>query len=216
VGRICELLKENKLDQDTLIVFLSDNGAPLKMTMDDEPISKLTAKWDGSKNTPWVGEKGMLSEGGIRVPFIVAWPGKIKAGQVCDQPVSSLDIAPTALAAARRKIPEELDGVNLLPWFGGKANELPERDLFWRFWAQGAIRRGNWKYIALSDGRDGLYDLSTDVHEKENLIKEHPEKAQQLRMELEKWTNELDPPGLNAKEVNNQEKTWYRFYKLLN
>jgi arylsulfatase A-like enzyme len=215
VGRVRELLKENKLDQDTLIFFLSDNGAPLKMTMLDEPISKLNAKWDGSKNTPWVGEKGMLTEGGIRVPFIVSWPGRIQAGQTCDQPVSSLDIVPTALAVAGQKIPEDLDGVNLLPWFWEKANELPERDLFWRFWAQGAIRRSNWKYITLSDGRDGLYDLSTDVHEQENLIKEHPEKAQQLRMELEAWMNEINPPGLDTKDVNGQEKTWYRFYKLM-
>ncbi|VGO13010.1 Arylsulfatase [Pontiella desulfatans] len=215
VGKIRKLLQEYGLEQNTLIFFLSDNGAPLDMTLPDEPLNKPYAVWDGSKNTPWIGEKGMLSEGGIRVPFVVSWPGTFKAGQVCDQPVTALDIAPTALAAAGQSIPAELDGIDLIPSFSANSNGLPQRDLFWRFWGQSAIRRGNWKYVYLSDGRDALYDVSTDAHEAKNLIRTHPEKAQQLRSALKEWTHELMPPGLNPISLSEKEKTWYQFYEIL-
>lgn len=215
VGKIRKLLQENGIDENTIIFFLSDNGAPLDMTMADEPFNKRFAVWDGSKNTPWIGEKGMLSEGGIRVPFVVSWPGTFKGGQVCNQPVSALDIMPTALAAAGQNIPEELDGVDLIPSFSKKANTLPNRDLFWRFWGQGAMRRDNWKYVHLSDGRNALYDLSTDAHEAKNLIDKYPEKAAQLQIALKEWSNELTPRGLNATPLIEKEQTWYNFYQLL-
>lgn len=215
VGQIRQLLQENGLDENTLVFFLSDNGAPLDMTMPDAPLKTKYAVWDGSKNTPWIGEKGMLAEGGIRVPFVVSWPGTFKGGQVCDQPITALDIAPTALAAAGQRIPKDLDGVDLMPAFSAKAKALPQRDLFWRFWGQGAVRRGNWKYVHLSDGRNALYDVSTGTHETKNLINTYPEKAQELRKALEKWSNELTPAGLDATPMVDKERAWYTHYGLM-
>lgn len=212
VGRIRDQLKNLGLEKDTLIFFTADNGAPLKVNMEDIPISFPGGAWDGSMNTPWIGEKGMVMEGGIHVPFIIAWPGTIPAGTVCKEPVSSLDFTPTSLAAAGADIPKNLDGVDLMPYLTGKTKKPAERDLFWRFWDQAAIRRGDWKYIRLDDGRELLYNMASERHEKDNLIAQHPEKEQELRTALEKWTTDLTPSGLRNGSVNDQEKTWYDHY----
>ena len=212
VGRIRDQLKNLGLEKDTLIFFTADNGAPLKVNMEDIPISFPGGAWDGSLNTPWVGEKGMLMEGGIHVPFIIAWPGTIPAGTICNEPVSALDFTPTSLAAAGADIPKNLDGVDLMPYLTGMTKKPAERDLYWRFWNQAAIRRGDWKYIRLDDGRELLYNMAGERHEKDNLIAQHPEKAQELRTALEKWTKELKPAGLRNGPVNDQEKTWYEHY----
>jgi arylsulfatase A-like enzyme len=212
VGRIREQLNQLGLDRDTLIFFTSDNGAPLKIDMEDIPISFPGGAWDGSLNTPWVGEKGMVMEGGVRVPFIVTWPGKIPAGTVCKEPVSALDFTPTSLAAAGAKIPADLDGVDLMPYLTGKTPKPAERDLYWRFWNQAAIRRGDWKYMKLTDGRERLYRLDTDAHENEDLLKQYPEKAKELRKALDGWMGGLNPAGFRECPVNDQEVKWFEYY----
>lgn len=111
VGLIREKLEENQLDDNTLKFFISDNGAPLGIHKLDLPINDKDGFWDGSLNEPMVGEKGMLSEGGIRVPYLVSWPGKIPAGVVSDTPVTTLDVATTSIAAAGLEIPIDLDGL---------------------------------------------------------------------------------------------------------
>ena len=209
VGRIRGRLKKLGIDKDTLIFYMSDNGAPVKIEREDLPISFKGGAWDGSLNTPWVGEKGMLMEGGIRVPYLVSWPAKLPKGKICTEPVISLDMAATCLAAAGQPVPAELDGVDLIPLLNG-ANQ--ERALYWRFWNQAAIRKGQWKYLYLSDGRECLYDLESDRHEKENLIVQHPETAQKLRKMLEDWAAGLEPKGLPAEPMNGEEKLWFNHY----
>ncbi|MCX6855642.1 MAG: sulfatase-like hydrolase/transferase, partial [Verrucomicrobia bacterium] len=100
VGLITSTLKKHNLTEKTLIFFIGDNGAPLKIHKVDSPLKGDPGGWDGSLNTPLNGEKGMLSEGGISTPYVIAWPGKIPAGQVYEHPVTALDFAATALAAA--------------------------------------------------------------------------------------------------------------------
>ncbi len=212
IGAIRELLVKLGLNHDTLIFFASDNGAPLKIDMKDLPIPSLVSSWDGSLNTPWVGEKGMLMEGGVRVPFIVTWPGKIPAGIVFNESVSALDIMPTSLSAAEVKLPENLDGIDLIPFLTGMVEKTADRDLYWRFWDQAAIRRGHWKYIRLTNGRELLYDLASPRHENANLIAAHPEKAQELRTALEIWSQGLIPSGLANGPLNRQEQRWYNHY----
>lgn len=212
IGLIRERLEKLGLEKDTLIFFIADNGAPLKMHMEDIPVSFPGGAWDGSRNDPWVGEKGMVMEGGIRVPYIFAWPGTVPGGQVSTDPVITLDVAPTALAAAGQPIPEELDGINLLPHFSKDQTSLPERDLFWRFWEQGAVRRGDWKYVTLTDGREMLYHLSSEDHEHRNLISQYPEKADLLRRSWKKWADELQPPGFRSCPLNDAEEKWFEFY----
>ncbi|RKX42656.1 MAG: hypothetical protein DRP64_09480 [Verrucomicrobia bacterium] len=210
VGRIREQLKELELDENTLVFYMSDNGAPLWMDMEDVPISFQGGAWDGSLNLPWLGEKGMLMEGGIRVPYLVSWPAKLPKGSTYKEPVISLDMAATCLAAAGKPIPPELDGVDLVPLLNGAKQD---RALYWRFWAQTAIRKGKWKYLYLSDGSDYLYDLESDRHEKDNLIAQHPGKAEELHKALVAWNDELEPKGLPPKHpVTGAEQAWFEHY----
>ncbi len=212
IGRIRERLAKLGLEEDTLIFLIADNGAPLKIEMKDIPISFPGGAWDGSLNTPLNGEKGMVSEGGIHVPYVVCWPGKIPAGTVIEDPVISLDVTPTCLAAADLPLTEDLDGIDLLPRLTGKTKALPERDLYWKFWNQAAIRRGDWKYMQLSDGREWLFNLAEDMSESHNLLSQHPERAERLRAALEKQLGEFEPNHLKSGPVNDQETKWFEHY----
>ncbi|MDF1850068.1 MAG: sulfatase-like hydrolase/transferase [Verrucomicrobiales bacterium] len=206
VGMIREKLKQHQLCEKTLIFFIGDNGAPLKIHKVDAPGGG--PGWDGSLNEPMNGEKGMLSEGGIRVPFLAAWPGTIPPGQVSDEPVISLDVAATAMALAGSKSSKDLDGVNLIPYWSGEKKGLPERSLFWRWSTQAATRSGDWKYLR-GGSREYLFNLKNDPEEKKNLAKEEPEKLQTLRKSLEDWTEELTPKGLLG---DSMPGTWERYY----
>ena len=210
VGRIRQKLRNHKITGRTLIFFISDNGAPLKIDMADEPMGKTDPGWDGSRNDPWIGEKGMLTEGGIRVPFVVAWPSRIPAGKTYDHPVISLDVGATAVALAGMEKPPELDGINLLPHLGGENPRPPHDALFWRFWNQAAVRKGPWKYLQCGPRRY-LFNLDSPEHEKLNRIKEHPEIADQLQAELSTWTNGLPQPGI-PKDPPKREKTTFDHY----
>ena len=207
VGRVMDKLQEYKIDENTLIFFIGDNGAPLKLTMADDPIKLDGAYWNGSKNTPLNGEKGMLSDGGIRVPYVMRWKGKIPAGQIIKTPVTSLDVAATSTAAAGIKVPEEFDGMNLLPMLQ-KGEPLPKRALTWRFWRQSAIREGDWKLLKFSDKATYLFDLSKDPGEKTNLLEQQPEIAKKLEAQLTAWNTELCPPHPGSP----QEFTFYNRY----
>jgi len=211
VGRIRETLTENHLTDNTLIFFISDNGAPLGINKRDLPVSDAGGAWDGSLNEPMRGEKGMLSEGGIRVPYIVSWPGKIPAGVVSDTPVTTLDVATTSLAAAGEQIPQELDGADLLPELTGDAT-LGARPLFWRFWNQAAIRKGPWKYLRAGADHEFLFNLDNDATESTNLLQDNPGIAAELSQELTSWASDLHRPGLSDSILNNQEKSWYEHY----
>lgn len=211
VARVIAQLKELNLDDNTLIVFSSDNGAPLH-GLRDSPIDSDEGGWNGSLNTPWIGEKGMLSEGGIRVPFVLRWPGKIAGGRVIDTPVSTLDIAPTALAAAGCKPSDKLDGFNLLPILQDSTAKLPPRVLHWRFWNQIACRDGRWKYLSVRNQKEFLFDLSSKEHENINLAEKHPEILKKLRLASHAWAVELRPAGPPQNGNYRQEKSWYRQY----
>lgn len=211
VARLRQNLEDNGLSDNTLIFFISDNGAPLGLHKLEKPIDDHTGIWDGSLNEPWLGEKGMLAEGGIRVPYLVAWPDNLPNNTVLDDGVSTLDVAATSLAAAGLGEIDEMDGENLLPYLRGENFELENRPLFWRFWNQTAIRKGDWKYLSAGD-REYLFDLSNN-HEHENLITRNPGVAAQLKTELRDWSNELHRPGIPpAKAIAGQEKAWYDFY----
>lgn len=187
VGRILKALRDSGQEERTLIVFHSDNGAPFG---------------SGSNNTPLSGFKSTLREGGIRAPCTMQWKGTLPAGRVVDAPIISLDILPTALAAAQASIPADarLDGVNLLPYLTGKA-EAPQRNLFWRYGEQYAIRQGDWKLVRTMEQvskppvyTTGLYNLATDHAEKHDLSAQHPEKVKALQGLWDEWNGKnLDP-----------------------
>jgi len=210
VGEIVAKLKHYGIYENTLIFFMGDNGAPLKIYKEDIPLSFKGGAWDGSLNEPWVGEKGMVSEGGIRVPYIMSWPAVLPKGKVYDRPVISLDMAATAIELAGIEKPEELDGTNLIPYLTGEKEGDPHEALYWRFWDQSAIRAGDWKFLKAGN-REFLFDLGSEKHEKENLIEKFPEKAEKLKSKLKKWGSELKNPGIPDGEIT-REKEWYDHY----
>lgn len=206
VGRVMSTLREYGLEEKTLIFFIGDNGAPLKIHKIDAPGGG--PGWDGSLNDPLNGEKGMLAEGGIRVPFLVYWKGQFAEGRVYDHPAISLDVAATAVALAGLPDDPGLDGVNLLPYLRGEKKDRPHETLYWRWIAQSAVREGNWKYLR-GGTREYLFDLDKDREEKRNLFEEHPDIAQRLKAKLVKWSRQLNPPGLETKKM---AATWERYF----
>jgi len=209
VGGVLEALRAKKIEDRTLIFFIGDNGAPLKIHKHDAPGGG--PGWDGSINDPLNGEKGMLTEGGIRVPFLAYWKGKVPGARVVDHPVVSLDVAATALAMAGLPEDEKLDGVNLLPCLTGKSTAPPHEALYWRWIAQSAIREGRWKYLRGGE-REYLFDLDADRSEKKNLLSTHPEIAKRLREKLTAWSQELSPPGLASGKMSEVWETYFDVY----
>jgi arylsulfatase A-like enzyme len=187
IGRVLDAVRTRGLEDRTLIFFLADNGGPTVQTT--------------SSNRPLRGVKGQVYEGGIRVPFLVSWKGHLAAGKVYDRPVISLDIFPTALAAAGGAPPQgrRLDGINLLPYLSGEKQGEPHESLCWRFGPQAAIRRGDWKLIRLHGANDEkktfeLYNLAEDVAEEKNLAGEKPDIVNKLTVSLDAWNAELVEP----------------------
>lgn len=209
VGALMKELRERGLEEKTLVFFMGDNGAPLKIHKHDAPGGG--PGWDGSLNDPMNGEKGMLSEGGIRVPWVACWKGKIPAGRSYTHPVISLDVAATAVALAGLPADPELDGVNVIPHFTGEIKGPPHDVLFWRWIAQSAVREGKWKLLR-GGGREYLYDLSVDKEEKHDVLAANPEVAQRLRERLEKWAGGLQPPGIRRDGMSEVWERYFDFY----
>lgn len=197
IGLITEELSKLNLTQRTCIFYLSDNGAPLKLEAKDATHPSLG--WNGSYNVPLNGEKGMLTEGGIRIPFVINWPGMIPPGLSYHHPVISLDIASTILSQVGIER-ENLDGVNLLPYLRGEKEGPPHSFLCWRWIGQTAIRKGKWKFLQCED-RKYLFNLEEDLSEKKNLIHEFPLLSSDLERKLSGWCQGLKPPGLKNGEL---------------
>ena len=196
VGRILDALRRFELEERTLVLFVSDNGGPTGRPR-KTPNSEFQYGQNTSKNTPLRGTKGQLYEGGIRVPFLARWTGHLPAGEVCDVPVSTLDIATTALSLAGgdEKALDGLDGVNLVPIL--RDGEAKSRSLFWRVGGARAIRRNNWKLLLLPSQKPQLYDLQKDLAESRNLFDGEPKLAEQMHNQLANWQSELRPPLWN-------------------
>jgi arylsulfatase A-like enzyme len=181
VGTVLDALEESGVRENTLVAFLSDNGGPLAQ---------------GADNGPWRGGKHEDFEGGIRVPFLLSWPSRLPPG-VSDTVVSSLDLLPTALAAAGIPSPADrpFDGLNLLPVLEG-TEPAPRRDLFWSNGESGgwwAVRSGDWKLVC-DHGAIALFDLASDPSETRDLASARPEQVATLRALHEAWLEGMAPP----------------------
>lgn len=209
VGRIMASLRKHEIEEDTLIFVISDNGAPLKIHKLDAPGGG--PGWDGSLNDPMNGEKGMLTEGGIRVPFVVHWKGTIPGGQVYSHPVITLDVGATACALAG--LPEDpvLDGVHLIPYLTGQRQDAPHKVLYWRWLSQSAIRKGRWKYVR-ADDREYLFDMENDFEETNDLLSESPEIAASLHKNLEAWAETQSPPGIRAQRSEGMSRQASKYF----
>lgn len=204
VGKILATIEEQGLSKNTLVIFLSDNGGPCDQ--------------NASVNAPYNGQKGILLDGGIHVPFVMNWPDIISSGITYSNPVSSLDILPTLveLAGGKIQVQDKLDGVNLIPYVLGEKKDLPHQVLKWRFTISAAIREGDWKLIRLPDRLPMLYQLSADTAEQNNVAMQNLEKTRELLKKLGNWDVSLPHPvfleGVEWKR--NQLDLYDRKYKL--
>jgi len=207
VGRIVAKLEEIGLEENTIVIFYSDNGG-LIGRFDKIPLlakDKLGVyennplQYIASSNAPLRAEKGTVYEGGIRVPLIVKWPGRIKNGSLSEALVTSVDFYPTLLEIANAEKPEEqvLDGKSLMPELLENKFD-PERAIFWHYPVYhhdvpaGAIRKGDWKLIENQvSGKVSLYNLRADISESMDLAELYPEKTNELKTILQNWQKEV-------------------------
>jgi len=218
VGIVLDKLRSLSLEERTLVVFLSDNGAPIDGAEVDQQSGRKakSAKRDpqpasvahvnggdvnGSRNEPLRGRKGLVWEGGIRVPFVMAWKGSLPAGEVYEPPVISLDIAATVLAATGTPplAGTTLDGVNLLPFLTGKVKGVPHERLFWRYADRSlfAIREGDWKLVQCKTPAPQLFNLANDLGETTDIAAKHPDVVRRLQAAWDEWNATLRPPALD-------------------
>lgn len=194
IGEIMAILKETNQTQKTLVFFVGDNGGSERNAADNGPLR---------------GEKGQVYEGGVRVPFVVSYPGQLPAGKTYEAPVSSLDVVATSLAAAGRSLPadKKYDSVNLLPYLRGDNAGRPHERLFWRA-MEGkarAVRERDWKLVRLAGQADELYDLASDLGEAKNLAADQPEVAAQLSASLASWEREMIAPVFLGSSVKSED-----------
>ncbi len=218
VGRVLQTLKDEGLDDNTIVIFTSDNGAPNYIGLPEV-------------NQPYRGWKLTLFEGGLRVPYVAQWPGHIAPGSVYAAPVSNIDILPTVVAAAGGKVPTDrvMDGVNLLPFLQGQksghaATAQAARPLFWRDGPYRAVQSGGWKLIhAERPAKDWLFNLQADPTEKNNLASQQADKLAELsallaahhaNMPAPLWPSFLEMPvmidkTLDKKQTRDDEYTYW-------
>ncbi len=204
VGRVLAALDELKLAENTLVIFSSDNGGV--GGYEREGIKK---EGDVTDNAPLRGGKGMLYEGGHRVPYIFRWPGKIAKGTTCAETITGVDLYPTLLEVAGAKPPANypLDGVSYLKLLTSDGKAKLDRDaIYWHFpgylgagadqWRTkpvGVIRSGDWKLMEFfEDNHLELYNLRDDLSEKNDLASKNPEKTKELQAKLAAWRKELN------------------------
>ena len=183
VGEVLSLLEELGLTKHTLVVFLSDNGGPTPANASD--------------NTPLRATKGTVYEGGVRVPFVMAWPGQIPAGVTYDPPVSALDIFPTAVAAAGLEFPPGLDGVDLTAYLTDDRQGMPHSQLYWYSDAGGqyACRTADRKLVRVLDRRPELYAITGDISESSDIRAGHEAEVAEIEAAIQAWTAVHVPPA---------------------
>jgi arylsulfatase A len=183
VGRITRALADLGLSENTLVVFSSDHGATF------ESGNQGTSAYHDS-NRPFRGQKRTVWEGGVRVPALVRWPGKVPAGKVSSELIHMTDLLPTFVAAAGGKTDWKIDGQNMLPVWTGK-QKAPERTLFWEWRTEGynqiAAMRGDLKLVITGGGRAELFNVETDPAERRSIVAQHPDLAKGLEQELAAW-----------------------------
>lgn len=193
VGTILAKLRELKLEEQTLVFLVSDNGG-----------ASALAEMNGLRGRKW-----QLWEGGIRVSWIAQWKGRIPGGRVLGTPVIQLDILPTAIAAAGGSVQPEwkLDGTNLLPLLEGSAANLDREALYWRFGVQYAVRQGDWKLVKAGLNEPvQLFNLQDDRNEQRDLAMDQPERAKALQTLWDAWNANNVPPRWEDRRWNDGNK----------
>jgi arylsulfatase A-like enzyme len=207
IGSVMAKVRELGQEENTLVMFNSDNGGPTTET--------------SSSNDPLRGFKGQMYEGGIRVPFVMQWKGTIPAGQTYREMIMGFDYHATALAAAGAAASQPpatqtdraagkpplpaLDGVDLIPFLTGKQSGRPHEQLFWRGGRQHAARVGDWKLVQARGGEAALFNLKDDIRERDNLAASQPAKLKELQAAFAEWEKGTQPAKWVRQDQRNAE-----------
>ncbi|MDQ8201460.1 sulfatase-like hydrolase/transferase [Pelagicoccus sp. SDUM812003] len=181
-GVVLDTLERLELSDSTIVVYTNDNGGP--------------SDANDSVNDPLSGTKANHLEGGIRVPFLMRWPGVVEAGSRYPYPISTLDLLPTFYAAGGGKVDTlpGLDGVDLGPYVTGQKQGRPHEVLYWKKENRGAIREGDWKLLRYPDRPAELYNIEEDPSEVRDLAARYPDKVKDLYKKLFQWELGLERP----------------------
>lgn len=181
-GQIMDKLKTLGIEDNTIVVFTNDNGGPTDRNASD--------------NFPLSGSKSNHLEGGVRVPFLMKWPGKIEPASVYPYPVSLLDLLPTFYAAAGGNVQniEKTDGVDLVPYLNGENTNRPHDVLFWKKDVRGTIRVGDWKLMRFPDRPAQLYNIAEDEQELTDVAAKYPDLVKDMFKTLFEWESGLERP----------------------
>lgn len=193
VGQVLTTLKKNGLDENTLVIFLSDNGGPTAQTTSSNGLLR--------------GFKGQTWEGGIRIPMMFRWKGQLHGKTEFTKPAIAIDIVPTVMQAIGSPVGanERLDGVSLLPYLNGTKRGDPHDTLYWRFGSQSAIREGDWKLVSSQGATDALFNLSKDIGEKTNLASSEARRVKAMRAKWQAWSETLEEPKWGKKGRSDQD-----------
>ncbi len=188
IGRLIKELKDQEIADNTVIIFVSDNGGSLATYANNGQLK---------------GGKYTLFEGGTRVPMIISYPAKVKTGKVSEVMTSTMDLFPTICRLTGATIPEDLDGIDLMPVLSGKSDSVHRDVLFWDTKAQKAVRKGKWKLLVTNKTPNSelqitptpkgefLFDLAADPSESKSVIDQNPEVVNELKKALQEWSKNL-------------------------
>ncbi len=203
-GKVLDKLAELGIEDNTIVVFTNDNGGPTDA--------------NASNNLPLSGIKATHLEGGIRVPFLMKWPAKLKPNTTYTKPISTLDLLPTFYKAADGDLQnlKEIDGVDLIPYINGQNTGRPHEVLFWKRDARAAMRKGDWKLIRFPDRPAELFYLPDDEKELNDLATSEPERYLEMYKELFAWETTLERPRwllkkeYEKRDIERMDEHWHK------
>lgn len=207
LGEVLDLLEALGLDDNTIVFFTGDNGGQDRFKSKQHPRGFFMPNKNPKTGVEFRGGKGSLYEGGLRIPFIARWPGKIKAGTVSDLRFYQIDVLPTLAALSGAIAPDDIDGISILPTLLGEGKQSKHEFFFWEFGNQFAARIGDWKGVLnRKAGTWELFDLSKDVSEESNLAKSNPEMLVRLKEVVEREHRPANPGSYTDRTLHERDR----------
>ena len=201
VGQVLDLLRELKLEKDTIVFFTGDNGGQDRFRSQKKPRGFFGPNVNPKTGKEFRGGKGNLFEGGLRIPYLVRWPGKIKSGQVNDLIFYQPDVLPTLADLTGAKKPKDIDGISFLPTLLNKGLQQKHEMLYWEFRSQIAVRHNNWKAIQTKPNRAWeLFDLNKDISETTNVAEKNPDLLAKMKL----FAKASHEPVITGKYLDNK------------
>ena len=215
LGQVIDLLAELELSEDTIVFFTGDNGGQDRFRSPEQPRGFFSPNKNPITGVEFRGGKGSLYEGGLRIPFLVQWPGKIQSGQVSDLMFAQYDILATLAELTGATIPSDTDGISILPTLLKARNTTVEQELhphfYWEFGNMQAVRIGSWKGVYIRNKQAWeLYDLERDVSETSNVATDHPEIIEKMT-KIIAASHEPARPGTYTTRVRHERDRWAKW-----